>query len=126
MSVLGTIVSDLKKAGEDVKNFLVKVAGDAPAIVQTVVADESAIAPVIEEFVPGSTTAINVANSLLDKVAQAVEDAGPAATANGLSVSLDQAIVNDIKAVIAAAKAAFAPAASAAPAAKATPAPAKA
>ena len=104
---LGTIVSDLKKAGEDVKNFILKVAGDAPAVLQTVVADEAALAPVIEAFVPGSTTAINLANSLLDSVANAVEEAGTAAGANGLSVSFDQTVVNDVKAVIAAAKAAF-------------------
>lgn len=106
MSVLGTIVSDLKKAGEDVKNFIVKVAGDAPAVIQTIADDEAAIAPIIEAFVPGSAAAIKLGNTLLDAVAQAVEDAGAAATGNGLSVPLDQAIVNDVKAVIAAAKAA--------------------
>ena len=120
MSVLGTIVSDLKKAGEDVKNFIVKVADDAPAIVATIAADEEKIAPVIEAFLPGSAAAINLGNTLLDKIAQAVEDAGPAAGASGLSVSLDQTIVNDVKAVIAAAKAAFAKT----PTAPATPVPA--
>lgn len=106
MSILGTIVSDLAKAGNAVKGFVEKVAGDAPAVVQTVTADANKIIPVIEAFVPGSTAAIALGNTLLDTVAQAVEDAGTAAGANGLSVSLDQTIVKDIQAVIAAAKAA--------------------
>jgi hypothetical protein len=103
---LGSIVSDLKKAGESVKAFILKIAGEAPTIVADVVADEQKLAPIIEQFVPGSAAAIALGNSLLDKVAQAVEDAGAAATTNGLMVSLDQAIINDIKAVIAAAKSA--------------------
>lgn len=105
---LGTIVSDLKKAGEDVKTFIQKVAGDAPAVVQKIAADEAAIVPVIEAFIPGSTQAINLGNSLLDQVAAAVEAAGTAAGANGLSVSFDQTVVKDVQAVIAAAKAAAA------------------
>jgi hypothetical protein len=105
MSILGTIVSDLKKAGEDIKSFLIKVADDAPAIMQKVTADEGMIAPVIESFLPGSALVIGLGNTLLDKIAQAVEDAGPAAAANGLVVQLDQTEVADIQAAIAAAKA---------------------
>lgn len=104
---LGTLVSDFRKAGGAIKSFLVKIADGAPAVVATIVADEEKIAPVIEAFIPGSAAAFSVADSLLNKVAQAIEDAGPAATANGLQVSLDQAIVKDIEAIIAAAKAAF-------------------
>ena len=103
---LGTLVSDLAKAGSAVKNFIEKVAGDAPAVVQTVTNDANKIIPVLEAFVPKSTTAINLGFTLLDKVAQAVEDAGTAAASNGLSVQLDQSIVADIQAVIAAAKSA--------------------
>ena len=106
MAKLDTLVSDFKKGAEAVKAFLQKAAGEAPTIVADVVKDEQAIAPVIEAFVPGSTVAIGVANSLLDVVAQAVEDAGTAAGANGLMVSLDQKLVADIKAIISAAKAA--------------------
>ena len=106
MSVLGTIVSDLKKAGADVKNFLIKVATDAPAVVTKVLTDAEALEPVLNAFVPGAAAAETLANNLLNAVAQAVEDAGPAAAGNGLTVSLDQAVVNDVKLVIAAAKAA--------------------
>lgn len=108
MSVLGTIVSDFKNMALDVKLFILKVAGDAPKVVQTVAADEALIAPVVEAFIPGATGAITLANSLLNLVAQAVEDAGSAAGANGITVSLDQAVVKDVQAVIAAVKAAAA------------------
>lgn len=107
MSVLGTIVSDLKKAGHDIKFFFLKVAGDAPAVMSAIAKDEAAIAPVIEAFIPGSAKAIQVSDTVLNAVAQAVEDAGAAAGSNALNVSLDQSVVADVKLVIAAAKAAF-------------------
>jgi hypothetical protein len=103
---LGTIVSDFKNAALDVKNFVIKVASDAPKIVADVAEDEAKIAPVLEAFLPSSTAAISLANTLLDTVAQSVEDSGTAAESSGLSVSFDQTVVNDVKAVIAAAKAA--------------------
>ena len=106
MSVLGTLVSDFKKAGDDVKAFVLRAAEAAPAAVATVVKDEAAVSKVVEAFVPGSTAVITLANTLLDLVANAVEAAGSAAGANGLSVSLDQATVASVKAVIATAKAA--------------------
>jgi len=104
MSLISGIISDLKKAGTDVKDFVEKIAGDAPAVVQTVLADAGSIANVVEAFVPGSTAAINTTENVFGLVAQAIEDAGPAASANGLSVSLDKSVVADIQAVIAAAK----------------------
>jgi hypothetical protein len=106
MSKLGTLVSDFKKGALDVKLFIEKIGADAPAAVQAVVNDESKLAPVIEAFAPGATAVITVGNTLLDTVAQAVEDAGTAAGSSGLSVSFDQKVVADVKAVIAAAKAA--------------------
>lgn len=108
MSTLGSLVSDFKKVGEDVKNFVVKVAGDAPAVVQAVAKDEAAIAPVIDAFIPGASGVVTLANNLLDLIAQAVESAGEAASYNGLSVTLDKATVSAVQAAIAAAKAAAA------------------
>ena len=107
------LISDLVKAGNAVKKFIEKIAEGAPAVVQTVIADEQKIAPVIEAFLPKSATAFNVAMALADKVGAAIEDAGPAAAANGLNVSLNSAEVADWQAIIAAAKAAAASATSA-------------
>ena len=104
MSKLGTVVSDFKKAAEDVKAFVIKVADGAPKAVQEAAATEAKIAPVLEAFLPQSTVAITLGNTVLNTLAQAVEDAGPAAESNGLSVSFDQTVINDVKAVIAAAK----------------------
>jgi phage-related minor tail protein len=111
----------LETIGTDVKNFILKVAGDAPAVLQTVVNDEQEIAPVLEAFVPKSTTVVNTAMNIANLVADAVEAAGPAASANGLSVSLDQATVASVQAIIDAAKAAVSKSAPATPAAPANP-----
>jgi hypothetical protein len=115
---LGTLVSDFKADAEKVKSFIQKIAGDAPAVVAAVAADEAKIAPVVEAFLPGATAAITTTNNVMDAVAQAVENAGTAAGSSGLSVPIDQALVSSVKNVIASAKSAKASSiASAAPAA---------
>jgi hypothetical protein len=106
MSILGTLVTDFKKDAGAVKAFILKIAGDAPAVVATIAKDEKLLAPVIEAFVPSSTAAFAVSDTVVNTVAQAVEDAGTAAGSSGLSVTFDQQVVADFKAVIAAAKAA--------------------
>lgn len=106
MSILGTLVSDFKTAATDVKDFLLKAAGEAPAIVTDVVTNAEKVTPVIEAFLPGSAAVITMANTLLDVVAQAVEDLGAAAAKDGLAVTLDEQVVADMKAIIAAAQAA--------------------
>jgi hypothetical protein len=104
MSVLGTLVSDFKKGAEDVKSFLEKVANGAPAVAAKIITDVNAISPVVEAFVPGSTAAFVLGNTLIDQVAQAVEDAGAAAEANGINVAFDKNVVADMQAIIASAK----------------------
>lgn len=101
---LGTIVSDLAKAGNKVKLWLEKIAGEAPAEVAIVTQDIEKVAPVIEKFVPGSTKAITLMEKLLDDAAQVVEDAGAAAGSNALNVTLDSQTVTDLKQVISDAK----------------------
>ncbi len=116
--------SKLDAIGKDVKDFIEKVAGDAPAVMQTVTADAAAVAPVLEAFVPKSTSVIASALNIADLVGDAVEAAGPAAGANGLSVTLDQAAVADVQAIIAAAKSAVAKSTPPPPITQAAPAPA--
>jgi hypothetical protein len=105
---LGTIVSDLAKAGNKVKAFFEKIGAEAPAEVAKITQDADEIVPVIEKFVPGSTKAITLMEKLLDDAAQVVEDAGTAAGSNALNVTLDTQTVNDLKSVIADAKTAAA------------------
>ena len=101
---LGTLVTDFKKVGDKIKDAILKAAGEAPTVVKDAQTLETALEPVIETLAPGSTKTINVINNTANAVAQAVEDAGPAASANGLSVTLNQQEVADWQAVIAAAK----------------------
>jgi hypothetical protein len=103
---LGTIVSDLAKAGNAVKTFLEKIGSEAPAEVAAITADADKLIPVIEKFVPGSAKAIALMQKLLDDAAQVVEDAGSSAGGNALNVTLDTQTVTDLKSVIADAKAA--------------------
>jgi hypothetical protein len=105
---LGTLVSDFKNDALDLKNWIVKEAASAPKVVATAAADAAKIEPVIEAFLPSSSTAINLFNTVGDQIAQAVEDLGTAASGNGLSVTFDESVIADFKAVIAAAKAAAA------------------
>lgn len=99
MSILATV----RKDAADVKAFILKVVGKAPAIVQSAVAAEESLAPVVEAFVPGSAAIVGVVDRLLVLAEGAVTAAGSAAS-QPLNVALDTALVNDIKAIIAAAK----------------------
>jgi hypothetical protein len=94
------VVSDVDAA----KKGLEAAAAEAPAIFGDIVKDEQKLAPVIEALVPGSTAVIATANAILTAVETAVEGAGEAAGANGLSVTLDQTLVNDVKQLLATAK----------------------
>ena len=51
---------------------------------------------------PTGTSVATVATSVLGQVVTAVQDAGDAASTNGLTVSFDAQVIADIKAVIAA------------------------
>lgn len=94
----------IKKDAEDVKDWLVKGAEEAPAIASTVVKDANAIVPIVALFVPGAAQAASVTEAILTAVENAVVATGTAASSNGLSVTFDQAVINDVKALIASIK----------------------
>jgi hypothetical protein len=101
-----------------IKNGILKVAGAEPQIAAAI----ASIAPTAEAIsnliVPGSG---NFEQHLLDVwgvAASAVKGAGDAAAANGLSITLDAALVAEIKAVLPAVEAFLHPAASPAPPSK--------
>lgn len=86
--------------GKAIKNAVLKVAGDEPAIS----AEIAKIAPTAEAisnlFLPGSG---NFEQHLLDVwgvVASAAKGAGDAASANGISVTFDAALIADVKAIL--------------------------
>lgn len=100
-----------------VKNTIVKIAGFTPEIQ----AEIDKIAPTAEALsnlvVPGSGAFEAHLLDVWGVAASAVNDAGAAAGANGISITLDQNLVNDIKSFIPSVKAKMSAKASSAPAA---------
>lgn len=104
MSVEGFIASaarDLVKVGRVVRSALEKVGTDAPKLVQDVAADLPAIEALTNLVAPGAAAVEATAFNVFGVIAVAVEAAGEA-SADGLSVTLDKALIADIKAAIAA------------------------
>jgi len=95
-------ITDLKKAGSVIKNEVLPVLQKLNTEAPTIEAVTKLVSPSLASI---ETAAANV----LGVVIKAIEDAGTAAGAGGLSVSLDSALVNDIKAIIPAVKSAAPP-----------------
>jgi hypothetical protein len=104
------------KIGQAVKNAVLKIAGDMPSVQ----AEISKIAPTVEGvselFLPGSSKFEQHLLDVWGVAASAVKDAGVAAGANAISITLDAGVVNDIKGFLPAVEAYLHPAASASPA----------
>jgi hypothetical protein len=123
-NAFGHAAQDIVKVGKAIKSAVAAAAAEAPALV----ADLQKAAPTIEgltalaapEFVAVEQLAFNA----FGVIANAVEAAGPAAASNGLSISLDQTLINDVKAILPAVKSFMAKNATSAPAAAAASAPA--
>lgn len=99
------IVTKLVAAAKDFKSDILVAAEKAPAIVADVAKDAPEVAAVVELAFPGAAAIEQTALTAFEAIAQAVEDAGPAAGANGLSVSFDQTVIADVKAALPALKA---------------------
>lgn len=95
---------DLVKVGRVVRSALEKVGTDAPKLVQDVAADLAAIEALTNLVAPGAAAVEATAFNVFGVIAVAVETAGDAASANGLSVTLDKTLIADIKLAIAAIK----------------------
>jgi hypothetical protein len=85
------------KVGRTVKGVLLKIGADMPAVQ----AEIQKVAPTVEALsemvLKGSSTFEQHLLNVWGAAASAVKDAGAAAEANGVSVTLDQTLVNDIK-----------------------------
>ena len=99
------IVSKLVAGAKDFKSAVLKAAEEAPVIAGSVAKDAPEVAALVELAYPGAAPIEQAALSAFEVLAQAVEDAGTAAGANGLSVSFDQTVIADVKAVLPALKA---------------------
>ena len=98
-----------------VKNTILKVVGISDKVAAAVQAEAPTIEAISNLVVPGIG---NIEAHIIDvwsACASAVDAAGAAAAANGVSVQLDSGLVQAIKAVLPAVKAKMSPAASSAP-----------
>lgn len=99
------IVTKLVAAAKDLKADVLKAADEAPIIVGDVAKDAPEVEALVELAFPGAAAIEQTALSAFEAIATAVEAAGPAASSNGLSVSLDKTLIADIQGVLPALKA---------------------
>jgi hypothetical protein len=102
------VVSKLVAAAKDFKAEVLKAAEKAPTIAAEVEKDAPEVEALVQLAFPGAAAIEMTALAAFEAICTAVEDAGPAASANGLSVSLDKALIADVQAAIPALKAAAA------------------
>jgi hypothetical protein len=91
------LATKLVNAAKAFKADVLKVAAQAPTIVQDVEKDAPEVEAIVNLAFPGSAAVEQVALDVLEAVADAVEAAGSAASENGLSVSLDQTLIAKVK-----------------------------
>jgi hypothetical protein len=94
------VVSKLVAAAKDFKSDILKAAEKAPAIAADVAKDAPEVQALMELAFPGAAAIEQTALVAFEAIATAVEGAGPAAAANGLSVSLDKALIASVQAVL--------------------------
>lgn len=84
-----TVASDIVKGARAVASVMIKVGKSEPEV-----------EAITSLFFPQAVAVERGAFALLGLAAQAVAEAGDAAAANGLNITLDQQLVADIKALI--------------------------
>lgn len=99
MSFFSTAFQDLKKAATVFKNWIVTAASDAPKVVADIQKAEPTIEGITALFAPGAEKFEQVAINLLELVGSAIDQAGAAASANGVSVTLDAQLIAEAKTV---------------------------
>jgi hypothetical protein len=102
MSKFAVLETDLLNIAAKVKAGLEAAEGDAVKVASFLENNQTEITALAGLAGPSSAAATTVGLSLLNTAITAVKGAGDAASANGLSVSLDSAAIAEIKAVIAA------------------------
>lgn len=109
MSLITTLSHAYAVAISDIKKVATFVETKALPVLQAVKADAPTVEAVTALVCPQLANIERVGEAVLGVVIQAIEDATSAATAGGLNVSLDAALVADIKAILPAIKAAAKP-----------------
>jgi hypothetical protein len=103
------------KIGQAIKGAILKIAGDMPAVQAEIVKVAPTVEAMSNMLLAGSGDFEAHLLNLWGVAANAVQDAGQAAGANALNITLDQQLVNDIKGFLPAVSAYLHPAASPTP-----------
>ena len=99
------VVAKLVAAAKDFKSDILKAAEKAPAIAADVEKDAPEVEALVALAFPGAAAIEQAALVGFEAICDAVEAAGPAASANGLSVSLDKTLIASVQSVLPALKA---------------------
>jgi hypothetical protein len=99
------IVSKLVAAAKDFKSDLLIAAEKAPVIMADIQKDAPEVQALVSLAFPGAAAVEQAAMVAFEAIADAVEAAGPAASTNGLSVSLDKTLIASVQSVLPALKA---------------------
>jgi hypothetical protein len=100
------IASKLVAAAKAFKSDILVAAEKAPAIAADVQKDAPEVEALVALAFPGAAAIEQAALVAFEAIADAVEAAGPAASSNGLSVSLDKTLIASVQAVLPTLKAA--------------------
>ena len=107
MSILSTIEADLGKVGHafvvgaaKLKAVIIQAAGVVDKAEPEIKVIEDLANGVVEQIYPGAGLVAVGIEAAMAKVFAAVDAAGAAASANGLSLQLDQATVDAVKAAL--------------------------
>ena len=99
-SVFTTVAHDIVSGAKAFKAGLLNVVGEAPVVMNAITANAPEVEALTALVFPGAVQIETAGLNLLTQVANAIKDAGDAATANGLSVTFDQNLIGDVKALI--------------------------
>lgn len=100
MNFFGIVAKDLVWFAKKVKHGLITAAADAPAIVADIAKSQVAVEAITSVLATGAVPVEEAAYASLGLIAQAVDDAGQAAGANALNLTLDQKLIADIRAIL--------------------------
>jgi hypothetical protein len=107
MSILGTIEADLGKVAHafasgaaKLKAAIIGAAGVIDKAEPEIQVIEGLANGVVAQIYPGAEIVVKAIEAAMSKIFTAVDAAGAAATANGLSLQLDQATVDAVKAAL--------------------------
>ncbi|MGD0497540.1 MAG: hypothetical protein ABSC23_03790 [Bryobacteraceae bacterium] len=109
LNLITTAEHAFAKAAQDIVAAAKFVTTSVLPILKKAAADESTVEAITGLVDPNAVNVERAAFAVLGTVIKVIEDAGTAANAGGLSVTLDAALVADIKAVLPSVKAAVAP-----------------